>query len=107
MHALQAGRRSADPRGVPPFIERQTYPRGRRLLMVPVALIFLVGMALFAAYLAGTRVYDENDENIKARRFTPIVVDLRNVYAPKEMAAAGFQYSCIGRPITAGRAGND
>jgi UDP-GlcNAc:undecaprenyl-phosphate GlcNAc-1-phosphate transferase len=39
------------------------------------ALIFLVGMALFAAYLAGTRVYDENDENIKARRFTPIVAD--------------------------------
>ncbi|MEP7309741.1 MAG: hypothetical protein ABJA98_29890 [Acidobacteriota bacterium] len=39
------------------------------------ALIFLVGMALFAAYLAGTRVYDENDEHIKARNFTPIVVD--------------------------------
>ena len=32
-------------------------------------------MALFAAYLAGTRVYDENDEHIKARNFTPIVVD--------------------------------
>lgn len=28
---------------MPPFIERQTYPRGRRLLLVPVALIFLVG----------------------------------------------------------------
>jgi UDP-GlcNAc:undecaprenyl-phosphate GlcNAc-1-phosphate transferase len=39
------------------------------------AVIFLVGMSLFAAYLAGTRVYDENDENIKARRFTPIVFD--------------------------------
>jgi len=39
------------------------------------ALIFLVGMALFAAYLAGTRVYDENDEHLKARNFTPIVVD--------------------------------
>jgi UDP-GlcNAc:undecaprenyl-phosphate/decaprenyl-phosphate GlcNAc-1-phosphate transferase len=39
------------------------------------ALIFLVGMALFAAYLAGTRVYDEDDENVTARRFTPIVAD--------------------------------
>jgi UDP-GlcNAc:undecaprenyl-phosphate/decaprenyl-phosphate GlcNAc-1-phosphate transferase len=39
------------------------------------AVIFLVAMALFAAYLAGTRVYDENDENVKTRRFTPIGVD--------------------------------
>ncbi|MDQ8046733.1 MAG: hypothetical protein AAGC46_19050, partial [Solirubrobacteraceae bacterium] len=28
---------------VPPFIESETYPRGRRLLLVPVALIFLLG----------------------------------------------------------------
>ena len=28
----------------------------------------------------------------------PIVVDLRNVYNPEDMAAAGFAYSCIGRP---------
>jgi UDPglucose 6-dehydrogenase len=32
---------------------------------------------------------------------TPIVVDLRNVYAPADMAAAGFTYTCIGRPGTA------
>jgi UDPglucose 6-dehydrogenase len=37
----------------------------------------------------------------------PIVVDLRNVYSPKDMIDAGFEYSCIGRPITAGPAGND
>jgi UDPglucose 6-dehydrogenase len=29
---------------------------------------------------------------------SPIVVDLRNVYKPAEMAAAGFHYSSIGRP---------
>jgi UDPglucose 6-dehydrogenase len=46
-------------------------------------------------------------ERVKSLMRTPIVVDLRNVYAPKEMIAAGFQYSCIGRPITAGAAGND
>ncbi len=28
----------------------------------------------------------------------PIMVDLRNVYSPEDMAAAGFHYSCIGRP---------
>jgi UDPglucose 6-dehydrogenase len=46
-------------------------------------------------------------ERMKSLMRTPIVVDLRNVYAPKEMIAAGFQYSCIGRPTTAGPAGND
>ena len=30
----------------------------------------------------------------------PIVVDLRNIYNPLEMAAAGFHYSCVGRPHT-------
>jgi UDPglucose 6-dehydrogenase len=28
----------------------------------------------------------------------PVMVDLRNVYSPADMAAAGFRYSCIGRP---------
>ena len=28
----------------------------------------------------------------------PVIVDLRNVYSPEDMAAAGFRYSCIGRP---------
>ncbi len=36
----------------------------------------------------------------------PIVVDLRNVYNPLEMAAAGFHYSCVGRPHTPPRAPN-
>ena len=37
---------------------------------------FLVGMVLFAVYLAGIRVYDETDERVqRARGFTPIVVD--------------------------------
>jgi UDP-GlcNAc:undecaprenyl-phosphate GlcNAc-1-phosphate transferase len=39
------------------------------------ALTFLVGMALFAAYLAGIRVYDENDERVREHRLTPIVID--------------------------------
>ena len=37
-------------------------------------------------------------ERVKALLKTPIVVDLRNVYEPAAMAAAGFQYSSIGRP---------
>jgi UDPglucose 6-dehydrogenase len=36
-----------------------------------------------------------------------VIVDLRNVYAPKDMVASGFEYSCVGRPVTAGRAGDD
>jgi len=29
----------------------------------------------------------------------PVVVDLRNLYEPSEMAAAGFTYHSIGRPV--------
>jgi len=28
----------------------------------------------------------------------PVMVDLRNVYAPSDMKAAGFGYTCVGRP---------
>ncbi|HEY1720302.1 MAG TPA: UDP-glucose/GDP-mannose dehydrogenase family protein [Magnetospirillaceae bacterium] len=31
----------------------------------------------------------------------PVMVDLRNVYSPEDMEAAGFRYTCIGRPGTA------
>jgi UDP-GlcNAc:undecaprenyl-phosphate GlcNAc-1-phosphate transferase len=39
------------------------------------ALIFLVGMGLLAVYLAGVRVYDQDDELVRQNRLTPIVVD--------------------------------
>ena len=29
---------------------------------------------------------------------TPVICDLRNIYNPAEMAAAGFHYTSIGRP---------
>jgi UDPglucose 6-dehydrogenase len=29
---------------------------------------------------------------------SPILVDLRNIYAPEEMSAAGFVYTSVGRP---------
>lgn len=35
---------------------------------------------------------------VKETMKTPIMVDLRNIYEPSEMAEAGFQYFCIGRP---------
>ncbi len=37
-------------------------------------------------------------ERMRARLKAPVLVDLRNVYSPEEMARAGFRYSCIGRP---------
>jgi UDPglucose 6-dehydrogenase len=35
---------------------------------------------------------------VKHLMLTPIVVDLRNIYRPENMAALGFRYTCIGRP---------
>ena len=35
---------------------------------------------------------------VKEMMSRPVMVDLRNIYNPDEMAAAGFDYHCIGRP---------
>jgi len=35
---------------------------------------------------------------VKSLMKSPVVIDLRNIYSPEEMAAAGFKYSSIGRP---------
>jgi UDPglucose 6-dehydrogenase len=35
---------------------------------------------------------------VKSLLTRPVVVDLRNVYEPQEMANLGFSYSCVGRP---------
>lgn len=40
-------------------------------------------------------------ERVKALLKRPVMVDLRNIYDPIEMAAAGFEYTCVGRPIEA------
>jgi UDPglucose 6-dehydrogenase len=32
---------------------------------------------------------------------TPVVVDLRNIYRPEEMARLGFTYVSVGRPSRA------
>jgi len=37
-------------------------------------------------------------DRIKAVMRSPVIVDLRNIYSPEEMAAAGFTYSSVGRP---------
>jgi UDPglucose 6-dehydrogenase len=37
-------------------------------------------------------------ERVKALLRRPLVIDLRNIYKPEEMAAAGFVYHSIGRP---------
>tara|TARA_R110002095_G_scaffold25607_1_gene26217 strand:+ start:1568 stop:2878 length:1311 start_codon:yes stop_codon:yes gene_type:complete len=37
-------------------------------------------------------------ERIKAAMRTPAIVDLRNIYSPDEMLAAGFAYTSVGRP---------
>ncbi len=38
-------------------------------------------------------------ERVKELMNDPVVVDLRNVYDPQEMTAAGFRYTCVGRPV--------
>ncbi len=37
-------------------------------------------------------------DRIKSLMKAPVMVDLRNIYNPDEMAQAGFQYTCVGRP---------
>jgi UDPglucose 6-dehydrogenase len=37
-------------------------------------------------------------ERIKTLMSKPVMVDLRNIYNPDEMIAAGFDYYCVGRP---------
>ncbi|WP_417490881.1 UDP-glucose dehydrogenase family protein [Maricaulis sp.] len=39
-------------------------------------------------------------DRIKAVMRAPVIVDLRNIYSPDEMAAAGFTYSSVGRPTS-------
>jgi UDP-GlcNAc:undecaprenyl-phosphate/decaprenyl-phosphate GlcNAc-1-phosphate transferase len=39
------------------------------------ALVFLVGMGMLATYLSGVRVYELNDEQVRERRLTPIVIE--------------------------------
>ena len=36
-------------------------------------------------------------ERIRSLLRRPVVVDLRNVYEPEPMRAAGFHYVCVGR----------
>ena len=36
-------------------------------------------------------------ERVRQKLRRPVVVDLRNVYDPKPMHEAGFEYSCVGR----------
>jgi UDPglucose 6-dehydrogenase len=40
-------------------------------------------------------------ETIKKSLKTPVVVDLRNVFRPEDMAAAGISYTCIGQSDSA------
>lgn len=37
-------------------------------------------------------------ERVKSTMKTPLMIDLRNIYRPEEMAEAGFDYHSIGRP---------
>ena len=36
-------------------------------------------------------------DRVKRAMKTPLMVDLRNVYEPSEMASAGMHYVCLGR----------
>ncbi|MGY3371269.1 UDP-N-acetyl-D-mannosaminuronate dehydrogenase [Bradyrhizobium sp. GM2.4] len=41
-------------------------------------------------------------DRLKATMAQPVIVDLRNIYRPEEMAAAGFVYESVGRPPVQG-----
>ncbi|KKJ78354.1 UDP-glucose 6-dehydrogenase [Kiloniella litopenaei] len=40
-------------------------------------------------------------ERVKGLLSSPVMIDLRNIYNPDEMKEAGFDYLCIGRPLSA------
>ncbi|WP_417432748.1 UDP-glucose dehydrogenase family protein [Kiloniella sp.] len=40
-------------------------------------------------------------ERVKGLLTSPIMIDLRNIYNPDEMKEAGFDYLCVGRPLSA------
>jgi UDPglucose 6-dehydrogenase len=37
-------------------------------------------------------------KRVKSLMTAPVMIDLRNIYNPDEMADAGFDYTCVGRP---------
>ena len=39
-----------------------------------------------------------NMDQLKKEMAQPVIVDLRNVYRPDEMAKRGFRYESVGRP---------
>ncbi|OYW32328.1 MAG: hypothetical protein B7Z45_09455 [Azorhizobium sp. 12-66-6] len=41
-------------------------------------------------------------DQLKRIMAQPVLVDLRNIYVPSEMAALGFRYESVGRPSGAG-----
>jgi UDPglucose 6-dehydrogenase len=41
-------------------------------------------------------------DRLKATMAQAVIVDLRNIYRPEEMEAAGFTYESIGRPSAQG-----
>ena len=45
-------------------------------------------------------------ERIKREMAQPVVVDLRNIYRPEDMAAHGFTYESVGRAAEPGREPN-
>ena len=55
----------------------------KKLVQCAIALAVMVSAPAFAA-----------DMPVKAR---PVVVDLRNIYRPEDMAALGFIYESVGR----------
>lgn len=39
-------------------------------------------------------------ERVKGALKAPVMIDLRNIYNPQDMVAAGFDYSSVGRPLS-------
>ena len=77
---------------------RHVYPDEKRLTLVGTSMDTLEGCDALLINTEWREFRAPNFDKLKAALKTPLVIDGRNLYDPKDMLEAGIEYDCIGRP---------